>query len=92
MKTEQANMREANYETIAFCPEDYMTYDRQTGQREFDREAMWKDIGNLIKIMIRCKYQIKVWSDEYCVILEYSYQDPELREADLKWVSEDSDE
>ena len=71
--------------SISFFRDDYTDF----GETEPNTYAMFSDIADFIRIALKNNRKMKIWSDEYTVVIEYDYADPELSEYSLEWVGED---
>lgn len=55
---------------------------------DVDYKKMYTDIAIFISLLIRNGQQVKICSDEYCVIVEYNDQDEALSGVSLEWIGE----
>ena len=47
-----------------------------------------RDISDFTRIAIKNGYQMKVWSDECTIVIEYNYKDESLSGVSLEWLNE----
>lgn len=78
------------YNTISFCSNDYRKPDPENfGKTYIDEFDMYRDISDFMRIAIKNGYQMKVWSDELTIVIEYNYKDVGMSEVSLAWLDED---
>ena len=77
------------HNTISFCTNDYKQYYDYLHDYEINYEAMWDDIKEFLRIAVKNGYQMKMWSDELTVVIEYNYSDAALGGVTLEWLDED---
>ena len=77
------------YSTITFCTENYKEYNDDTGIEDVNYFEYYRDISEFIRIAIKNGFQMKVWSDELTVVIEYNYKDESLSGVSLEWLGED---
>ncbi len=78
-------MAKKRVDSISFFKDNYTAW----GEDEPNEYAMFNDIAEFIRIALKNKRKLKVWSDEFTVVVEYDYADPELAEFSLEWIGED---
>lgn len=78
------------YNTISFCSNDYRKPDPENfGKTYIDEFDMYRDISDFMRIAIKNGYQMKVWSDELTIVIEYNYKDVGMSGVSLAWLDED---
>ena len=78
------------YNTISFCSNDYRKPDPENfGKTYIDEFDMYRDISDFMRIAIKNGYQMKVWSDELTIVIEYNYKDVGMLGVSLAWLDED---
>ena len=78
------------YNTISFCSNDYRKPDPENfGKTYIDEFDMYRDISDFMRIAIKNGYQMKVWSDELTIVIEYNYKDAGMSGVSLAWLDED---
>ena len=78
------------YNTISFCSNDYRKPDPENFSKTYiDEFDMYRDISDFMRIAIKNGYQMKVWSDELTIVIEYNYKDVGMSEVSLAWLDED---
>ena len=70
--------------SFTFCRDNYVDY----GTKEFQEYDYYADIATLMRLLLKNRYQIRVWDDDYCVVLEYDHTDVAIAENELKWIGE----
>ena len=70
--------------TISFFSDNYTDF----GETEPNDYMRFSDIAEFIRIALKNGRVLKIWSDEYTVVVEYDYHDPELAEYSLEWIGE----
>ena len=77
------------YNTISFCRNDYIKPDPENFSKTYiDEFDMYRDISDFMRIAIKNGYQMKVWSDELTIVIEYNYKDVGLSGVSLEWLDE----
>ena len=80
----------SKYNTISFCSNDYRKPDPENfGKTYIDEFDMYRDISDFMRIAIKNGYQMKVWSDELTIVIEYNYKDVGMSGVSLAWLDED---
>ena len=82
-------MKEDRYNSISFCPDNYLEYNDYLSKDCVDYDSLYKDVSEFIRIAITNGYQLKLWSDGYTVCVEYNYNDPGMSGVMLEWISDD---
>ena len=80
------------YNTMTFCRDDYIipdTSDNPYKKGEVNNYKLFADISAFIRIAIENGYQMKIWDDEYTIVIEFNYKDESLGGVSLQWVGED---
>lgn len=77
------------YNSFSFCRNDYEDEDPTTGKKEVNEYMMYEDIKNFLRIAIKNGYQCRIWDDGLTVVVEYDYQDRDLANSSLEWLSQD---
>ena len=54
-----------------------------------DNKEKWDEVFNIIEILIKNNYAIKLWRCERDVVIEYNFDTYELSEYGLEWITED---
>lgn len=81
------------YSEIVFCPDDYLEYNQYSKQEEINEAQMYEDIATLMRIAMKCKYQMRIYNDGYSIVIQFDYLDPSLSDATLEWIqNSDADE
>lgn len=70
--------------SFTFFRDNYVDYET----KEFQEYDYYADIATLMRMLLKNKYQIRVWDDDYCVVLEYDHADAAIAENELKWIGE----
>ena len=82
-------MREYKYNSFSFCRDNYLKHSDCLRKDCVDYDSLYKDVSEFIRIAIANDYQLKLWSDEYTLCIEYNYNDPGLSGVTLEWISDD---
>lgn len=81
------------FNSLAFFKGNYLkTYhaDRYDFKDDdVDYKKMFSDIAVFISILTRNQQHMKIWTDEYCVVVEYNDQDESLSGVSLDWLGDD---
>ena len=80
---------EQKYNEITFFSKNYIERHKETGEEYVDECARYRDIAEVIRILIKNNMKMKIWSDEMTVVIEYNHAKPSLSNADLEWIGED---
>ena len=81
------------YNEIVFCPDDYLEYNQYSKQEEINEAQMYEDIATLMRIIMKCNYQMRIYNDGYSTVIQFDYLDPAMSYATLEWVQQpDADE
>lgn len=67
---------------IGLCRDDYK--DATTG--DVNEYALFDDLGNLQRILLKNGYDLRVVDDGFSVVIEYDYANEEIADFKLKWV------
>ena len=77
------------YNAITFCIDSYKENHYDSLKKEnINYIEMYDDIAAFIRIAVKNGYQMRIWSDEYCVVIEYDIQDEDLGGTRLVWLGE----
>ena len=82
-------MADKKYNSIEFCPDNYIEYNDYLNKDCVDFDAMYADIGAFIRIALKNDYQLKLWTDGYTTAIEYNSNDPGMGDPSLVWVGDD---
>ena len=82
-------MAEAKFNSIAFCRDDYLTYNDYLERDCIDEDALFEDVKSVIRIALKNGNQTRVWDDGCTVVVEFEHMDPDLADSILMWVSMD---
>ena len=80
---------EKEINTITFCPDHYKEYFESLRKEDVNDVKMNDDIQAFVRIALKNNYQLKVYSDSYCTVIEYAHADPSLSDTRLEWVNEE---
>lgn len=81
------------YNEIVFCPDDYLEYNQYSKQKEVNEAQMYEDIATLMRIVMKCNYQMRIYNDGHSIVIQFDYLDPAMSYATLEWIQKsDADE
>lgn len=80
---------DSKFNTITFCTADYMEYNDYLHKEVANKDEMFDDIKEFIRIATKNGYQMKIWYDEMTVVIEFNYRDEAFTGVGLEWLGED---
>jgi len=76
------------HSTFSFCKNCYKEYNEYSHKQEVNESRLWEDVSSLIRLCVQNGYQMRIWSDELTIVVEYNYQDEAISGTELRWVGE----
>lgn len=58
-------------------------------KRETDYGALFEDVKSFVQMAIKNEYQLRIWSDDTTVVVEYNFLDERMSGSSLVWLGED---
>ena len=74
------------YNEILFCRDSYMAFNEYLKRDDVDEDAMFEDIKNAIRILMKNGNMARVYDDGITVAVEFDAVEPALSESRLVWV------
>jgi len=79
-----------NYNTMEFIIDRYTKPKwNEPDEEEIDYDALFEDVKSFVQMAIKNEYQLRIWSDDTTVVVEYDFLDECMSDSTLVWLGED---
>lgn len=81
-----------NFNKICLAFDNYKEYYSlgHGGSKSEAYEELYKDLSDLIRILLKNNQQIKIYSEDGGIIVQYNYKGEDMSGVRLEWLGEDS--
>lgn len=78
------------YNTMEFIIDRYTKQKwNEPNEEEIDYDALFEDVKSFIQMAIKNEYQLRIWSGDTTIVVEYDLLDECMSGSTLVWLGED---